>query len=293
MSRHYVKDQQLDFRCGPNTYDGHKGTDIALKDLEQMQRRVKVLSPIDGIVEARRNNVDDISVRKQGRSAIKGIECGNGVVISNSDIQVQLCHLKKRSINVKVGSKIKAGSKIGEVGLSGLTEYPHLHISVREKWDGKSRELDPFYGSQPSCGLRPKSIWVDAELMNKHSGTGIVYNYGFAYESLNAEQVRSGEYIKIQPSNPKEFVGFIDMFSVNKGDRLEVSIIDNSGKLFVTRHHKFGKYQARYFFLLGKKLRGQRLLGDYILKIKYTHSNGKIDTYTYKDRLNLKRKLLN
>ena len=42
LPRHYLRDKQVDFRCGPNTYDGHKGTDFALKDYKQMEKGVKV-----------------------------------------------------------------------------------------------------------------------------------------------------------------------------------------------------------------------------------------------------------
>ena len=38
LPRHYLRDKQVDFRCGPNTYDGHKGTDFALKDYKQMEK---------------------------------------------------------------------------------------------------------------------------------------------------------------------------------------------------------------------------------------------------------------
>lgn len=30
LPSHYLKDKQVDFRCGPNTYDGYKGTGFAL-----------------------------------------------------------------------------------------------------------------------------------------------------------------------------------------------------------------------------------------------------------------------
>ena len=77
----------------------NKGTDIALRDLQQMQKGVKVVAPISGVIEAKRNDIDDINVRNIGRASIKGIECGNGVVISNKEIEAQFCHMKKDSIN--------------------------------------------------------------------------------------------------------------------------------------------------------------------------------------------------
>ncbi len=279
LPRHHIQGKQVDFRCGPNTYRNHKGTDIALRDLKQMKEGVNVLSPFDGEVKALRNKVDDVSTRDAGKKAIKGIECGNGVVIDSKDTQVQLCHLKKGSVKVKVGQKIKTGDVIGQVGLSGMTEYPHLHISVRQKVSGKYKEADPFYGPQTSCGLTPKPMWADAQLMEKHARTGVVYNYGFMFGSHNAKQIRSGDITEKQPSRPKEFIGFVDIFSVNRGDALTMSIEELSGKELVKRHHKFSKYQARYLFFIGKILRGNRLSGKYQLNIQYVHSSGEIDRF--------------
>ena len=74
-------------------------------------------------------------------------------------------------------------------------------------------------------------------------------NYGFAFELTNAEQIRSGKYNVAQPENPQEFIGFVDIFSVDRGDKLDLSIIDQEGSVLIARAHKFGKYQARYFFL--------------------------------------------
>ncbi|MDP4709240.1 MAG: M23 family metallopeptidase [Rickettsiaceae bacterium] len=282
LPRHYFEEKQLDFRCGPNTYNGHKGTDIALRDLQQMQKGVKVVAPISGVVQAKRNDIDDISVRHIGRASIKGIECGNGVVLSNDDIEAQFCHMKKNSIRVSVGDKVKVGQVIGEVGLSGMTEYPHLHVSFREKLEDKTRELDPFYGSQPDCGLPAKSMWQDAIFMNQQARTGIIYNSGFVFELTNAEQIRSGKYNVIQPETPQEFIGFVDMFSVDKGDKVELSIIDPGGEVLIAREHKFGKYQARYFFYIGKNLRGKKLSGQYSLMIKYTHNTGVVENFIKK-----------
>lgn len=276
LPRHYLRDKEVDFRCGPNTYDGHKGTDFALKDYKQMQKGVKVLAPFDGEVRAIRDKISDVSVRIAGKNSVKGVECGNGVVISNGKYEAQLCHLKKRSITVRKGQKVKAGEVVGLIGLSGFTEYPHLHISLRKN----SKEIDPFYGDQDGCGNEPQSMWKDKDKMYENAKTGIVYNYGFTFNQPHAEQIRKGQYIKKQPEYPNALVGFVDIFSVDKGDKIELSIADSSGKTIVTRDHLFGKYQARYFFFIGKTLRGNRMSGEYQLNIKYYHANGGVDNFT-------------
>ena len=279
LPRHHLHGKQLDFRCGPITYEYNDGTDIALKDIKQMQEGVSVIAPISGIVEFKRDGVADINVNSTDRKSLEGRECGNEVIISNDEMQVRLCHLKNKSIHVNVGDKINLGDVVGEVGLSGLTEYPHLHMSLHDKSDTLVREIDPFYGSQPDCGLRPESLWSNPENMEKHATTGIVYNYGFAFEKITAERVMSGDYLRAQPEYPEEFIAFVEIFSVNKGDKLTISILDSGNNIFAKREHEFGKYQARYFLFASKNLRGEKLRGEYHLVIKYKHLGGKEDEF--------------
>src|SRR5262245_27606147 len=70
-----------DFLCGPLTYDGHKGTDIALPDRAAMVRGVKVLAAAAGRVRNIRDGMPDVSIRDGGATDVSTRECGNGVVI--------------------------------------------------------------------------------------------------------------------------------------------------------------------------------------------------------------------
>ena len=48
------------------------------------------------------------------------------------------------SLQVKPGDLVRAGQPLGHVGLSGLTEYPHLHFTIRHQ----GKIADPFaYGA--------------------------------------------------------------------------------------------------------------------------------------------------
>ena len=165
LPRHYLKGKQVDFHCGRNTYNGHKGTDFALKNYNQMYKGVKVLAPFDGEIVAVRDRMKDVNVRIAGRKSVKGVECGNGVVVANGEYEAQLCHLKKGSILVRTGQTIKKGYAVGLVGLSGFTDFPHLHISLRKN----TNEIDPFYGDQEGCGRTPKSMWKDMIKMHRYS----------------------------------------------------------------------------------------------------------------------------
>src|SRR4051812_44563995 len=120
-----------DYRCGALTYDGHDGTDIRLPNLAAMRKGVAVVAAADGVVRARRDGMDDVSIRDAGASAVKGREAGNGVVIDHGNgWQTQYAHMRKGSILVKPRNRVSAGQALGLVGLSGDTEFPHLHFTV-------------------------------------------------------------------------------------------------------------------------------------------------------------------
>jgi hypothetical protein len=48
-----------DFRCGRRTYDGHDGTDFAVRDQLAMEQGVKVLAAADGTVLRLRDGIRD------------------------------------------------------------------------------------------------------------------------------------------------------------------------------------------------------------------------------------------
>ena len=62
---------------------------------------------------------------------------GNFVEVTNGDIATIYCHMSK--ISVDVGDSVKAGTKIGEVGSTGLSTGPHLHFEI--VYDGT--KVDP------------------------------------------------------------------------------------------------------------------------------------------------------
>ena len=56
---------------------------------------------------------------------------GNHIVIECDSIKVMLAHLKEGSLEiVNQGDNVKEGQPVGEVGNSGYTDEPHLHIQA-------------------------------------------------------------------------------------------------------------------------------------------------------------------
>ena len=60
---------------------------------------------------------------------------GNHVIIDTGTERIVLAHLTPGSVQVQPGDRVSAGQQIGNVGSSGNSTEPHLHIhAVR---DGK------------------------------------------------------------------------------------------------------------------------------------------------------------
>jgi len=53
---------------------------------------------------------------------------GKTVEVTNGKIATIYCHMSK--LSVKVGDNVKSGTKIGEVGSTGLSTGPHLHFEI-------------------------------------------------------------------------------------------------------------------------------------------------------------------
>ncbi|WP_373019281.1 M23 family metallopeptidase [Thiomicrorhabdus sp.] len=78
----------------------------------------KVISAVDGLPDNMPTKVD------------REHTAGNHIVIKCKNIKVLLAHLKKGSVKIETGKSVKEGQRIGEVGNSGNSDEPHLHIQA-------------------------------------------------------------------------------------------------------------------------------------------------------------------
>ena len=73
-------------------------------------------------------------------------------------------HLRQGSVPVRKGDQVLAGQSLGNIGLSGLTEFPHVHFGV--KYYGADN--DPFTGKEASvCGLEAGPLFDNELLENE------------------------------------------------------------------------------------------------------------------------------
>ncbi|KAF1297205.1 peptidase M23 [Enterococcus sp. JM4C] len=69
---------------------------------------------------------------------------GNYVVLKCAPrVYIALVHMKKNSINVILGQQVKKGELLGEVGHSGNSTAPHLHLQVMDRPDFKEAQGFP------------------------------------------------------------------------------------------------------------------------------------------------------
>jgi murein DD-endopeptidase MepM/ murein hydrolase activator NlpD len=128
-----------DFRSNTGTnaiaYDSHLGIDIALPTLKYQDRGVNVVSVTDGVVEVVTDGHFD-----RNTTFTKGLSANAVVVRAPNGFAIGYYHLRRDSILVKVGQSIKAGTVIAQVGSSGYSDGPHLHLEVV---DCLGKHLDP------------------------------------------------------------------------------------------------------------------------------------------------------
>lgn len=253
VDRDPKKDKRIDYTCGPMTYDGHKGTDIRIANLARMREGVKVLAAADGIVRGKRDGMEDVYVSDIDRETIQNRECGNGVVLRHpGGYETQYCHMRKGSVVVEEGDEIKAGQELGLIGLSGLTEFPHVHFEVRR---GKTI-IDPFVGetTESGCHVEKHPIWTrDALEQISHIPSAVLAS-GFAPDKVTAPEARDGKFSEktFRPDIPL-IIFWVDVMGILPADKIEMEIKSPSGKVLVDHRQNYDKGKAQVFHFLGKK----------------------------------------
>ena len=256
-----------DYACGTATYNvpskqgnRHKGTDIAIRDLGEMRRGVEVLAAAAGKVIGVRDGMADVSVRKIGVKALKGKLCGNRLgILHPGGWLTQYCHLRQGSVAVANGDRVKAGQPIGLVGLSGFTEYPHLHLEVIKKTGKGQKTIDPFIGltRQAKCGTGDNPLWKRDVLAGFPYRPTAIYNAGFASTKPDPKAARDGRYRdKALSGQSPALVLWAEIFHVRKGDKLIFDIRGPEGKGLLFFTDTILKNQVRRFAFAGKPQKG-------------------------------------
>lgn len=237
--QHYVdqdsaQEKVRDYLCGTLTYDGHDGTDIRVPTLAAMKAGIDVVAAADGRILRVRDGMEDVSITGKGRQSVENAECGNGALLDHGNgWQTQYCHVAKGSLAVKPGDSVKAGDRIGRVGLSGMTEFPHLHFTVRK--DGKV--IDPFTAAtmgtaSAACEIKQlTSLWEPTVQRALAYKAGSVLNKGFAPGPMTMEAIESGSTEQNIPTTTSPaLVAYVRAIGLKGGDIQMLTLFDPDGK---------------------------------------------------------------
>ncbi|MDU9006912.1 M23 family metallopeptidase [Sedimentitalea todarodis] len=112
-----------------------------------------VVAPCDGLILEVVDGRNDQDVPRQDITT----PSGNKVVIQCSGFRIVLAHLKSGSVVVETGNAVVSGDIIGQVGNSGASTEPHLHIHAKR--------LSTF-GSGSS--FRPLWLLIDGQFLARN-----------------------------------------------------------------------------------------------------------------------------
>jgi Peptidase family M23 len=87
-----------------------------------------VVAPCAGDVIAAVDGLPDMQVPQVDRDHL----AGNHVILRCSGVDILLGHFRRGTVLVRVGAKLSVGDAIAQVGNSGNTSEPHLHVHAQE-----------------------------------------------------------------------------------------------------------------------------------------------------------------
>ncbi len=258
-----------DLFCGPRTFDRHTGTDIRIPNLQAMRDGVEVLAAAPGRVRRIRNDMADISFREIGDAAIEGPSCGNAAVVDHGDgWRTIYCHMRRGSVVVQAGQQVSAGQKLGLVGLSGRTEFPHVHFEVRHR----GALIDPFVG--PHAGQAGADANVGARggprtpMWRNPVASGLVYapasiiGAGFSDIAPTAKSLEAGAHVRDTiRSDALALLFWVRVAGIVPGDEQALHVVRPDGKVLArTRPKDVDRPKALAWSYVGKRRRGANWL---------------------------------
>lgn len=236
-----------DFACGTITYDGHDGTDFALPSLAALAAGVTVRAAAPGVVRAARDGMPDVTHGSAGAPDTEGRDCGNGVLIRHADgWETQYCHLKQGSITVRPGDPVALGTPLGQVGLSGRTQFPHLHLTLRRQ----GRWIDPFAPEAADrCGTPAQDLWAQDLPLSR----GGIIGAGFAPDIPAFDRIKAGD-VPAPATEAPALVLWAYLYGTQEGDRLTLTLTGPQGAV-AAQDLVLERTQAQSFRAIGRQRR--------------------------------------
>lgn len=248
-----------DYRCFAAGYDGHKGTDFRVLNLASP---ADVIAAAPGVVRGIRDGmVDRLVTGEVTRAAVKGRECGNGVVLDHGNgWQTQYCHLSRGSVAVANGDRVERGQKLGRTGASGFAAFPHVHLTVRHNGQVIEPFLASVFESPAQCIGTPqqttpaRGLWRDDISASLTYRAGEIIELGFA-----SKPVEAGVLETAAPRPPTKtasaFVFYARMINLHAGDRIALRLVGPNGVIAERTSDPLDRNKAHWVSFAGRRLR--------------------------------------
>jgi hypothetical protein len=243
--------------CGSQSYDGHKGTDLRILSLKDMEKGYPVIAVGDGkVLRVRDGETDHLVESEEDRARIAGKECGNGLVMQIEDgYEVQYCHLRKGSLAVRPGTDVRKGERLGEIGASGLAQFPHVHITVSRN----DEPLDPLTGRKLSEGctseFRQDASLFSSDIVEKLDlAKPEILSSGLAGKPVDHQAlVQDGPPPSLSSSDGL-FVAWAWFANLRKGDAVRIVLKDAKGNVVIDNTGKpLDRDKATFSVFAGRK----------------------------------------
>lgn len=250
---------------GEKTINGHTGLDIILPNFRVMDRGIDVLAAEDGIV----TNIHDgeYDRRTCGYSAPT-----NYVVIKHKNgFKTIYLHLKKNSIIVKVGDKVKKGQKIALVGSSGASTDPHLHFEIR---DSLNRIVDPFkapYGNNVSLWEKQPPYDTTLRIIDFDVTNHII--------SRTAFKERPDPYRNFKIGQDSIVCFWVEALNFKPTDTLKVILLTPNGKYFDSRNISTQRFYSYGPYNVVFPMDSASTQGEWTILVKYKGTEAKRLTF--------------
>ena len=108
-------------------------------------------APCDGTVVASEGNMPDFEVPQNDQIN----RLGNHVILRCGDAEIVFAHMRHRSVSVIRGDRVRTGDPLGQVGNSGASTEPHLHIHAQR----------PAPEGAPPISGKPLALRIDGRFL--------------------------------------------------------------------------------------------------------------------------------
>lgn len=255
----------LDHTCGSLGYDGHRGIDFRVPTEIEMREGVAVIAAAGGRVLMAFDGQPDVLMQDSGPGKTREERNGNWVAIGHGDGWVTTyAHLLKGSVAVKKGDTVKRGDKLGLIGLSGNSDFPHVHFAVTHR----HKLLDPFTGLEPTanCGEFAQSLWSETAQAQVPYRAGGLLSAGFLDHQPGHREVMAGIEAPAQISAAgRTLVFWAGAWGLRKGDVETLQILGPDGRTFFKSTKDLDANKAVRSVFFGRKFENRALpVGQYV-----------------------------